>query len=224
MADRLLILFIRFPERGKVKSRLAAALGEAQTLDIYRAFVHDTITTLKQGTHSLTIAFYPGDSGEAMIDWLGKGFEYIPQRGADLGERMESAFLNAFSGGFGRVLLVGGDIPDLSAAVIEEAWAALAKNDAVIGPASDGGYYLIGFRKETFTRDIFHDIRWSTDSVFTETMTMLAKSGRRVHILPGWMDVDTVEDLRSLFLRNRHSPFRDSHTMSCCKAVFDDRQ
>lgn len=224
MADRLLILFIRFPERGKIKSRLAAALGEAQTLDIYRAFILDIITTLKQGTHALAITFCPGDSGKAMIDWLGKDFEYIPQRGADLGERMEDAFLNAFSRGFGRVVLVGGDIPDLSSGIIEEAWAALAKKDAVIGPASDGGYYLIGFRRETLVRDIFHGIQWSTASVFRETMTVLAKSGRRVHVLPEWKDVDTVEDLRSLFLRNRHSPFRNSRTMSSCKAVFDERQ
>jgi len=216
-----IILFVKSPERGKVKSRLASAIGEDKALDIYRAFIHDITGTLKKGNHPITIAFYPEDSEEAVVKWLGRDFEYLTQKGKDLGERMENAFAHSFSR-YQRVVLIGSDIPDLTSAVMDEAFSALEKKDAVIGPASDGGYYLIGFRKDSFLPDIFHEIVWGADSVYRETLKIFEKAGHRIHILPEWKDVDTLDDLRSLFMRNRNSGFGDSLTMSSCRAVFHD--
>ena len=221
MPDSSILLFIKPPQRGKVKSRLASAIGEESALDIYRAFVLDIVGTLKKGNHTLTIAFYPEDA-EAVVNWLGKDLVYIPQKGIDLGARMRHAFHNVFSQGYEKAVLVGSDIPDLPPEIIDEAFSALEEKDAVIGPASDGGYFLIGFKKNTFLPDIFHGIAWSTDSVYRETMKVFEKAGHRVHILPEWKDVDTLDDLRSLYLRNRNTSFRDSLTMSSCEKVFHD--
>ena len=133
---------------------------------------------------------------------------------------MENAFTDSFSHGFGRVVLIGSDIPDLSAAVMEEAFLSLEENDAVIGPASDGGYYLIGFKASTFSAEIFRNIAWGTDSVFRATMEMFHDQGLRVHVLPEWDDIDTLDDLEALFMRNRDTGFRESSTMSFCRRVF----
>ena len=135
---------------------------------------------------------------------------------------MENAFAHLFSSGFERGLLIGSDIPDLPHELIEEAFSALDEKDAVIGPASDGGYFLIGFRHSTFLRDIFRGIAWSTGSVYRETMEIFEKAGYRVHVLHEWSDVDTIDDLRSLYRRNRNTSFRDSLTMSCCRELFHD--
>ncbi len=215
------MLFIKSPGPGKVKSRLASAIGEERALDIYRAFVLDIVGALKKGNRPITIAFYSEDAG-AVVDWLGKDLVYIAQKGTDLGARMRNAFHDVFSHGHEKAVLIGSDIPDLPPEIIDEAFSALEKKDAVIGPASDGGYFLIGFKETTFLPDIFHGIAWSTDSVYRETMKAFERAGHHVHILPKWKDVDTLDDLRSLYLRNRDTSFRDSLTMSACKKVFHD--
>lgn len=207
-------MFLKTPEKGKVKSRLADAIGEELTLDIYKTFVIDIIGTLKIRMYPLRIYFYPPDSGEGIENWLGNGFVFMPQNGRDLGERMKNAFAQSFSEGFEKVLITGSDIPDLTNVVIDEAFASLENNDAVIGPSADGGYYLIGSKKGTFLPEIFHGISWGTDSVFHETMKIFQKTVSRVHILPEWRDVDTIDDLRSLFVRNVDTDFRNSGTMS----------
>jgi rSAM/selenodomain-associated transferase 1 len=127
---------------------------------------------------------------------------------------MELAFKNIFSEGFTSAILIGSDIPDLTPAVFHEALESLKKNDAVIGPAADGGYYLIGFNQKSFLPHIFRGIPWSTGTVFRETMDILDKSSLRVHLLPQWKDVDTLEDLKAFFDRNRDAGFDKSKTMT----------
>lgn len=219
-----MILFIKTPEKGMVKSRLASAIGEDRAVVFYRAFILDMIGALKKGNHPLIIAFYPENSGEAVTRWLGNDFEYVPQRGTDLGERMGNAFRYAFSCGFERTVLIGSDIPDLPSEVIDEAFSALEEYDAVIGPAADGGYYLIGFRKSSFLPEIFRDIVWSADSVYETTVRIFEEARVLPHILPEWKDVDTLDDLRSLYTRNRETAFRESSTMSFCRSVFHDQE
>ena len=216
------VLFVRSPERGKVKSRLASALGEDRALELYKTFVIDILGMLRKGNVPLTVAFSPPNAGAVIIPWLGRELTYIPQRGEDLGKRMDNAFTDAFSRGFGKVVLIGSDIPDLSSAVVNLAFSSLEKNDAVIGPASDGGYYLIGFKSSTFLPEIFHDMEWSTASVYQKTLGILKRAGRLVHVLPEWNDVDTLDDLRSLFIRNRNTDFRGSLTMSYCRTLFHE--
>ena len=210
----LILLFIKAPVRGQVKTRLATALGEAAALDLYQRFVLDIIDTLEQTGIPVRICYTPADSGKGISGWLGPGRHYQPQEGKNVGERMENAFQQAFSSGASRALLIGSDIPDIPQAVFSEALRALDGNDAVIGPARDGGYYLIGFRSDTFLPDLFRGIEWSTDTVLTDTLAIFARDGRTVHLLPPWQDVDTINDLNGLADRGRRSAFRSSRTMS----------
>lgn len=212
--DSSVLLFVRAPEKGKIKSRLATDLGDEMALSLYESFILDVVDTLRKGHYPFTICFHPPHSGEAVANWLGPMFTYRAQEGKDLGEKMKNAFIHSFSGHTEKAVLVGSDIPDLTMTVIDEAFGALENNDTVIGPASDGGYYLIGFRKDRFLPNVFDGISWSTGSVFRETMGLFRDSAYSVHILPDWRDVDTTDDLESLFERNEHSAFRESGTMS----------
>ena len=215
MADQpLIILFVKVPARSQVKTRLAAALGEEAALELYQRFVQDILDTLEQTGIPVMICYYPPDNRNAVAGWLGPEQKYLPQEGRDVGERMENAFRQAFNRGFSRVVLIGSDIPDLPAPLIKEALAALHMHDAVIGPARDGGYYLIGFRNDTFFPGVFSGIAWSTGTVFRSTMQAFGKAGQRVHELPLWQDVDTIEDLKDLAARSRRSAFSSSRTMS----------
>ncbi|HTR44387.1 MAG TPA: TIGR04282 family arsenosugar biosynthesis glycosyltransferase [Thermodesulfovibrionales bacterium] len=215
MTDTLsILLFVRTPEKGRVKSRLAADLGDEMALVIYKSFLLDILAMLRNGPHPFTLCVYPPDSGEALADWLGPSFTYVAQEGNDLGEKMKNAFARSFSGGTEKAVLIGSDIPDLAIAVIDEAFRSLDTCDAVIGPASDGGYYLIGFRRDRFLPGVFEGILWGTESVFGKTLGLFHAADLSVHVLPQRHDIDTADDLQSLFARNEHSAFRESRTMS----------
>jgi len=147
----------------------------------------------------------------------------MPQIGDDLGARMENAFIRIFSEGFSSAVLIGSDLPDLPAAIIREAFDALTKSDAVIGPAADGGYYLIGFNKAVFSPRILRGIQWSTDRVFEETMKRCREGSLRTYVLPEWSDVDTIDDLRALLVRNRDAGVKRSKTLSYLMDLSDRR-
>jgi rSAM/selenodomain-associated transferase 1 len=211
---QIILLFIKAPFRGQVKTRLASVLGAAGALDLYQRFVLDIIDTLEQTGIPFRICYTPADSEKAVAGWLGPGRQYQAQIGRDVGERMENAFQQVFSAGISRAVLTGSDIPDLPPEVFSEAFRALDGNDTVIGPARDGGYYLIGFRRNTFLPALFRGIAWSTNTVLTDTLAVLARKGSTVQQLPLWGDVDTIEDLKDLADRGRRSAFRSSRTMS----------
>lgn len=124
--------------------------------------------------------------------------KFYPQQGDDLGKRMRLAFETAFSEGYARCILTGSDLPGLDPKLIKSAFETLKKSPACIGPAKDGGYYLIGFQQERFSKSIFQDIKWSTESVFPETLIKLNEKGLPTAILPQFSDIDTVDDLLQL--------------------------
>ena len=195
MDDRCLLFFIKYPEIGKVKSRLAAIIGDETAAKLYEDFIMQMLSTLKKGDFPFYICFHPKNALRALKGWLGSQYHYIPQKGKDLGERMRNAFTQTFKIGFRRVVLIGSDIPDLPLEFVEEAFTSLKKKDAVIGPALDRGYYLIGFKDKTFSPHVFEGMAWGTETVFAETMLTLKKLRRKVHILPYQRDIDTVDDL-----------------------------
>ena len=129
---------------------------------------------------------------------LGPEYRYLPQRGRDLGERMKNGFLDTFTRGFEKVVLIGSDIPDLPLSFVEEAFTSLSEMDAVIGPSFDGGYYLIGFTKGAFLPRVFEGIAWGTEKVFKSTIQILTDEKRKLYVLPRWRDIDTIEDLKDL--------------------------
>jgi hypothetical protein len=196
-----------------VKSRLATSVGEDVALDLYKCFVRDIMGMLARGGYPLAIFFYPPDSRQKIIQWLGNEHTLFPQAGDNLGERMKNAFNTVFSQGISSAILTGSDSPDLPSLIIDEALTSLRDHDAVMGPSNDGGYYLIGFRTDTFLPQAFDGITWSTSEVFMQTMDVLMKGGLRVHILPAWRDVDTFDDLKTLILNNRDTSFIESSTI-----------
>jgi rSAM/selenodomain-associated transferase 1 len=207
------IMFVKSAERGMVKSRLAASVGEDVALDLYKCFVSDLMEMFVQDRYSLEILFYPSDARQEVAQWLGDEHTLVPQIGNDLGDRMGNAFEEIFSQGFDRALLIGSDSPDLPNLLIDEALEALKDYDAVVGPSHDGGYYLIAFTRDTFLPQVFSGISWGTPEVFEQTMGILRKANLTVHTLPAWRDIDTVDDLKALFQDSRNTPFAESATI-----------
>ncbi len=215
---RYVLLFVKLPEQGKVKSRLARDMEWGLVRRLYESMVLDTIAMLQRTKVPFLIYHDPPDAFERMRSWLGPDYSYIPQTGADLGERMEQAFVRIFREGADKALLIGSDIPGLSSAVILEAFESLASHDAVIGPARDGGYYLIGFQKNGFEAAVFHDMLWSTKAVYNETIMRLRENARKFHVLPQCTDVDTKEDLKTLLPELEKQGPADSQTLKLLRS------
>jgi rSAM/selenodomain-associated transferase 1 len=212
--DALILFFVKYPEPGEVKTRLARTIGPDKAAEVYGHFVLDLLAKLESTQLPFKVCFYPAQKRDLMMGWLGDGYAYSLQKGFDLGERMATAFLDAFAGGHRRVILMGSDFPDLPQSFLEESLGALNTHDAVIGPAMDGGYYLIGFRRQTFLQRAFEGMDWGTDGVFRQTLSILKDHRKRVYVLPVWKDIDTIEDLRQLIERSEGTGFASSTTMS----------
>ena len=202
--DRCLLFFVRNPQKGPVKSRLAKAVGADVARELYRNFLLDMLSMLESSNFPLIICFYPEDALSDLKNFLGRDYRYQPQRGADLGERMKEAFTDAFVMRFRRVVLIGSDIPDLPADIITEAFTHLETVDTILGPSSDGGYYLIGFNREGFLPEAFRGLLWGTRGVSEKTLSILRHHKRTAHLLPSWSDIDSVDDLKTFLGRNRH--------------------
>jgi rSAM/selenodomain-associated transferase 1 len=201
--DKCLLFFIRNPAPGTVKFRLTNVLGEEVAADLYKNFILDMLSALEKKDFPLSICFYPTDALADITKVLGDHYRYQPQQGANLGERMEHCLSQVFSAGVNRAILIGSDLPDLPMALIDEAFAALQRVDVVIGPALDGGYYLIGFTRDGYTPQIFKGMPWGADTVLRQTVDVLQNHRQTIHLLPRWSDVDNLEDLKKFFERNR---------------------
>lgn len=214
MNNNCILLFIKYPQIGKVKSRLARDLGEEITVELYQNFVQDILSSIREIEADLKICFHPPDLRERFVEWLGGDYDYLPQDGQDLGERMAKGLTRVFSEGYDKAIIIGSDSPDLPGDIIEIGLSSLCSNDVVIGPSHDGGYYLIGFDKEGFLSEVFRGIAWSSATVFKMTIDIIGKAGLKVFVLPEWRDVDTLDDLRDLIRRNNSSWFRFSRTFA----------
>ena len=205
---------MKYPEPGRVKKRLAVHFGEELATGLYKNFVSDSLITLSSCEADLKICFDPSHSEEMFLAWLGIPYSCLPQRGSDLGERMKNSFFDAWDQGYQHAVITGSDLPDLPGTFIQDAFLMLCKDGAVIGPAFDGGYYLIGFRRDTFLSEAFDGIPWGTETVYSKTHNRLKLGGVSIGTLPRWNDIDTPDDLRDLCKRNRHTPFHRSKTIS----------
>ena len=208
------LFFVRAPEKGRVKTRLASAVGEDRAVELYRCFVEDILAMLDTFGVEVKCCHQPANADVVLSEWLGRHRSYVPQQGADLGERMENAFRSIFEAGVSQAVVIGSDSPDLAPDILREAFSQLDAHDAVIGPSSDGGYYLLGFNASRFVPEAFANISWSTNHVFGQTLDVLNQRRRDVFILPQWHDVDTRSDLEALIRRNRGTAFRKSKTFN----------
>jgi rSAM/selenodomain-associated transferase 1 len=195
MSQPLLLLFLREPVLGTVKTRLAATLGEAQALSIYERLLHHTLRTCAD-IKVAKQAWYAEPPQMHVAQAF--GFAQHVQLGEDLGARMQHAFAKGFATGHAPIVIIGSDLPGLSVALLQEAFAALRTHDAVIGPSVDGGYYLLGLNSPC--ADVFQHKRWSTNSVFADTSSDLLMHGRSCYLLPELRDIDTEEDLQDMVL------------------------
>lgn len=193
----ILLYFVRFPEPGRVKTRLAAALGREEAARTYRALVErnlESLASLPAADFSTIVTFDPPEAEPQMRDWLRSWKNFLPQQGENLGERLTNAFAWAFQQGFRRAAALGSDTLGLRPEILEEACRALEQFDLVLGPARDGGYYLIGLSRPE--PRLFEEIPWSTGEVLERTLERARERGLRYFLLEELEDLDEVENLR----------------------------
>lgn len=191
-----LIIFTRYPEPGKTKTRLISALGKEGAAMLQRQMTEQKLAQAKKlQTYfplSLEIHFAGGNE-QLMQEWLGSNITYKRQSEGDIGCRMASAFHESFQTGMKQVVLIGTDCPELDTKLMNQAFEALIQHDLVLGPALDGGYYLIGLNR--FIPELFTGISWSTAEVLSQTLSIAQKLELTVAFLPTLSDVDRPEDL-----------------------------
>ncbi len=192
MINSALIVFVKNPEKGKVKTRIADTLGEEKAFKIYEKLLDHTHEII-QDLPCAKYIFY-SDFVEKDDMWDNEEFFKEKQNGSDLGSRMSSAFEQIFNKDFKSVIIIGSDCFELRAKHIENAVAALKYNDIVIGPATDGGYYLLGMNK--FDPEIFKIPEWSTPSVASDTFEICKSKNLQVVLLPTLSDVDVEADVK----------------------------
>ena len=192
-----LVVFARAPYLGRVKTRLTPPLTQQQALDLHRALVEDTLERIarfrRPGLEHWLYLSEP--SSPEQLD-VAPAWSSAIQAGDDLGARMEGAFRQAYEDGRDRIVIVGSDSPTLPLDYLEQAYEALATQDVVLGPAEDGGYYLVGSSR--FIPELLRGITWGSSRVLEQSTAALSRAGRSFHLLPSWYDVDTAEDLSRL--------------------------
>lgn len=188
-AKDLLVIFTRNPELGKCKTRLASKIGDRAALDVYKFLLQHTVNITKNlNVHKAV--YYSETIGKNDV-WDNLLYDKKLQQGCDLGERMGNAFQDGFSAEFEKICIIGSDMFDLSPADINAAFSALAQNDFVIGPAHDGGYYLLGMKK--WKQSLFENKEWGKNRVLQDTLANL--ENEKVHLLETRNDVDIYEDI-----------------------------
>jgi|GEM_PF-46035 len=221
--DKVLIFFVKSPTLCPVKTRLAKAIGTEQAKLLYLAFLKDLWEMISQNGPErgwdVRVYIYPQAAVEEMAAFFAGHASFHPQEGKDLGERMSNAFLASFAAGYRRALLIGSDTPDLTAATIELGFTALKKKGATVGPTYDGGYYLIGFKKRSFSPHFFAGIPWSTAEVLKITLERFRERGISPFILPHFNDIDTIEDILALREQHRESLFSRGYTMNSLESI-----
>ncbi len=203
------MVFARLPERGKVKTRLGESIGAEKALAVYEAMLHDVLQSIGDSTSdtAIEIAWAPTESanGEALRRAFGDHLLAM-QTGTNLGERLAMAFSERFF--FHRaekIIAIGVDDPTLTRETIDHAFGLLESCEWVIGPAHDGGYYLIGCRGASFKPAIFVDMPWGTDAVMRLTVQRIREWEQTLTILPAHYDIDVIDDLKRFASETRDS-------------------
>ncbi len=197
MGNRAVIVFLKAPERGRVKTRLARDVNTNFAVDLYRAFVEDILAAVKDKGESY-LYFWPPHQKEMLCSWLGNQYDYFPQQGDNLGQKMVNAFKDVFAKDIDKAVLIGTDIPQLDPGIILSGFKLLETKSAVIGPSKDGGYYLIGFNRSHFSKMVFQGIEWSTPEVLDQTLASMQQISIEPGFLPLLNDIDTLTDLENL--------------------------
>ena len=194
-----LVVFVKAPRPGQVKTRLAETMGAEAACAAYGRLV-DTLLKNLAPLPALELRFAPDEAEGEIRPWLQPGWQARPQGGGDLGRRLQQSFVEAFSAGAKRVVIIGSDCPEVNAADVQQAWSELTSHDLVVGPATDGGYWLVGLKQPQ--PSLFEDIGWSSDMVLAQTLQRAKTAGLRVQLLRILTDVDTEEAWREFLATN----------------------
>ena len=207
-----LLVFARLPELGKVKTRLAAELGDARALAVYESMLRDVVSSVGESSEDTEIEFLwpptPAADGALLSKSFGEHAKAM-QTGATLGDRLSMAFSERFF--FHRtdkIIAIGVDDPLLPRTLIDHAFALLDSCEYVIGPAQDGGYYLFGCRALSFEPEVFKGIEWGTQTVLSETIRRISATQRTCALLPERFDIDTADDLERYARATGWQPLR----------------
>ena len=193
-----LLIFAKYPDPGKVKTRMQPQVSAQDAADLYRAMVEDLYISFDHsGDFNTIVYFTPESKRSAFKNWLGSGVSLKNQCDGNLGDKLGTAFKSCFNDGYKKVIAIGGDCVTITAEEISRAFETLETDDAVIGPTEDGGYYLIGTAE--MIPGLFDTIAWSTELVFTQTIQKLKSSSLRFTVLEKKFDIDTVQDAERLF-------------------------
>ncbi len=188
---KLLIIFIKNPIAGRVKTRLARSIGDEAALQIYHELLNHT-HQVSSALSGVDRAVYYSDFVNISDLWETSAYQKFLQTGEDLGERMYQAFQHSFSRGYTRAVIIGSDCAELTPAILEDAFQSLENHDFVLGPALDGGYYLLGMNQ--LEESIFRNKKWSTQHVLSDTMQDLQARAYSYHLLPKLSDIDELKD------------------------------
>ena len=192
MTKNLLIIFSRNPELGKVKTRLASKIGDSSALEIYKILVQHTFSITRNLSQAKQVHYSVKVRNNDI--WDEELYDKKQQIGSDLGMRMNYAFQQGFDDGFTNIVIIGSDIYELTERDIENAFSALKKHTFVVGPAEDGGYYLIGMKK--MNSNIFQNKKWGSDTVLKDTLKDLKNES--FHLLSVRNDIDYYEDIKGI--------------------------
>ena len=191
MGKEAVIIFLKYPELGRSKTRLAVTVGDENALKVYVKLLEHT-RLITSNLHADKFLFYDRVS-KSKLCWGDDIYFSASQNDTDLGGRMQDAFEQVFKKGYERALIIGSDCYELSQHIIEDALETLKTNEVVIGPAKDGGYYLLGLNQ--MIPQLFSNIAWSTDEVFNSTVSVLKRLDVTYHTGPVLSDIDTIDDL-----------------------------
>lgn len=197
--QQVIIVFTRYPQAGKVKTRLIDRLGPQGAASLHDQLTKQVISSiapiLQTGQAQLQVS-YCGATAQEMTDWLGQDIFFTRQQGNDLGKRMQHAFEQVWQQGAEKVLLIGSDCPSIDADIIRSGLNALQTHDLVLGPAVDGGYYLIGLHADFRGYELlFQHIDWGTEQVLQQTIERAERASLSYTLLPKLHDIDRPEDL-----------------------------
>jgi len=211
-ADRALIVFAKPPRPGGVKTRLGETLGMDRAAAVYRECAEHAFALARACAREgilVHLCATPGADEEEMRRWVGcGGCLFSEQKGETLGERMRSAFLAAFEGGARRAVIIGTDVPELELPVLLGAFGMLEEFQAVVGPSTDGGYYLLGMQAPL--KELFEGIAWSSSAVMSGTEARLKALGLHYALLPELADIDTEADYRAYLERSARNASTDT--------------